>query len=96
MIVDAILTVFFAPAGWLLDLIPSISWPSWFQTSGPDTLPAKMAEWGEHVGTLNAWFPVGTFFAAGQIVFVAAAAALVIRVGRILVSLFSGGGGSAA
>lgn len=94
MITEAIIRVFLLPFQWVLGIIPVINWPSWFQSSGSESVVAKAGEWGENIGVIDGWFPVNTFFDAMGIFVVCAGAALAIRLSRVLVSLFTGGGGS--
>jgi hypothetical protein len=94
MITEAILNVLLLPLRWLLEVIPSVSWPSWFQVSGPDSVVSQVASWGSHLGTIGGWFPLGAFFDSMAIVFVCAGIHVVIKLTRIIVSALTGGGGA--
>lgn len=95
MITDAVLALLFLPLRLVLDAVPVVSWPDWFQTSGTGSVVAMTATWGGYVGVLNGWFPVPQFFSALDVVATCVLASIGIKVTRILVSLFTGGGGSA-
>ena len=94
MITDAILTLVLAPLRWLLQAIPGVSWPSWFQTSGAESVVAKVGQWGQSLGTINGWFPVDAFLDSMGILFVCAAVHAGIKSIRIVISVFTGGGGA--
>lgn len=93
---DSILAILFYPVELLLNAMPAVSWPSWFQPTGPGSVGERMTEWGGFVGMLGGWFPVAAFFDALGIVAICIGAGVAIKTVRILVSLFTGGGGSAA
>lgn len=94
MITDLIIGVLLAPIRWVLDVIPAVPWPSWFQKSGTGTVVDVVGGWGSHLGTINGWFPVGSFLDALSIVFVVAGIAVTIRIVRMLISVLTGGGGA--
>ena len=96
MITQAVLTVLLLPVTLLLSVIPSVSWPAWFQTSGSGSVVAEVGVWGGHLATVNGWFPVAAFVDSLGIVFVCAGVAVGIKVARIVLSAVTGGGGSAA
>lgn len=101
MIVDAIINVVLYPLGWLLDALPSWTWPDWMDTGvasaggdGSGTLPT-MAYWlGERVGWLRGWVHMEMLFSVGGVVLLFAIVVAGVRGVRFVVSLVSGGGGA--
>lgn len=91
MILEAIVSAFVAVITFLIGLIPSWSAPGWLTTA-----TTTLADAVGHIAMLNGWLPVS---AIGQVVvflMAAGALALGIRLTRIVLSLVTGGGGSAA
>lgn len=100
MIVDAILTVLTAPFVWLLDNLPTFTWPDWLSsctescgTSGT-TMGGYASDLGQKLAALDGWVPVGTLFTAGSLIAAAWAFAFAVRGIRFAVSTFTGGGGA--
>ncbi len=91
MITDLILAVLTAPVVWLLDNVPSFSWPTWM--TGSD-LATKAGSVAGNVQALDNWIPVGDLALAATLVLAVWAFSLVVQGLRMVVSLFSGGGGS--
>lgn len=96
MITDRVLSVVLSPIYWLLGAFPDVSWPLWFAASGSGSVAERAAVWGSSVGLLGGWFPVAEFFDAGSLVLVCIGVAVAIKLVRIVVSLLTAGGGSAA
>lgn len=94
MITEALMAVLFLPIRWVLQVVPVVSWPSWFATTGTDSVVARVDSWGESIGVIGGWFPVAAFFDAAGLVMVVGAASLVIRLVKVLYSMVLGGGGA--
>jgi hypothetical protein len=90
LITDLFLWVLSAPFRWLLDNVPSFTWPSWFT----DTVPTKASELGAIAGALDNWFPVETLVLVFGLAIIAWGFSLSVQLLRFVVSLFSGGGGA--
>lgn len=100
MVVDAILTIVFAPLTWLLEALPSWTPPGWLVDNiacgGPDA-PAPVcfaADIGGYIGKGSSWVPVEVLGTVGTALFTVLAISLVVRLVRIVVSALTGGGGS--
>jgi uncharacterized membrane protein YvlD (DUF360 family) len=96
MLPDAIIGILRAAIRLVLSVFPTINWPVWFETSGPGSLPDRMKQWGSNLLVIDGWFPITEFFDAMNVFWVAVLAAVAIKVVRIILSLVTGGGGSAA
>jgi hypothetical protein len=91
VITQAILSALLDVAAWVVGLFPSVDAPGWLSgLSGP------LADVTDHMSGFAVWVP---FTAAGNVlVFVMAmvGVALIVKLIRLIVSLFTGGGGGAA
>lgn len=91
MITNAILTVFSDLLHGLLSVIPAISVPSWLSgQSGP------IATVFQDAGLMSVWFPVTLAVTVIGAVLAIWLAGFAVKIARMCVSLFTGGGGSAA
>lgn len=91
MIVEALFNVFKAFVVFVIGLFPTGNAPTWITTANGYFSQI----WGYGAG-LGAWIPwpvVGQVFSA---VLVAVALGLGIKIARVVFSMFTGGGGSAA
>jgi len=91
MITEAIIDVMSRVMAWLIDLLPAWDPPVWVQTAA-DTLADAIG----YMGMYSGWVPMPAVMAGVTFLLACSALVLGIRVGRILLSLFTGGGGSAA
>ncbi len=96
MLIDVLVGILRAALRLVLSVFPQIDWPDWFETSGPGSLPERMGDWGSNLLVIDGWFPITEFFDAMNVFWVAVLAAVVVRGVRIVLSLVTGGGGSAA
>jgi hypothetical protein len=91
VITEAIIWVFSRLAAFLIDLLPDWTAPDWLTTS-VDVLADAVA----HVGMLSGWVPVSAVGHVVAFMLAAGALALAVKFGRMVLSLATGGGGSAA
>lgn len=91
MITTAIIHLATSVLSWVLALLPSWSLPDWVD-SASSTLTNVLSG----VGALNYLFPVGVLFLCVGVCFSAWLVAFGIRIGRIVASFLTAGGGSAA
>lgn len=91
MIVEAFITVAMKVAGFFVGLLGTAQAPSWINSMSGQI--ADLVNLGSSVGAWVPWSHVGIALAA---LLAAVAASFLVRVARIAVSLFTGGGGSAA
>lgn len=92
MITDAIVSALAAVFGFIGSLLPSDEPPAWLT----DTLPGEIEALGAQFGQLGQWVPMDAIGMAGAAVVTAFAVAWGVRLVRIALSLFTGGGGGAA
>lgn len=90
MIVELIVGVVTGVLSWLLGLF-SFSMPAWFDTS-----VTTLAGWIGQGRQFGAWLPMQAFSDVVTLLLAAYALSWAIRLGRIVLSAFTGGGGSAA
>lgn len=80
--------------GWIFSalfaLFPTIPVPSWLSIDGPVGTVFQAA------GSMGVWFPVQLVATVVGTLLVVWASGFVIKAARMVVSLFTGGGGSAA
>ena len=80
--------------GWvfeaLFSLFPTIDVPSWFSIDGPVGTVFQAA------GSMGAWFPVQLVASVLTTLLLVWAVGFVIKAARMVISLFTGGGGSSA
>ena len=91
MVTRAVVELLGGLVAWLVTLMPSPSMPDWYAP-----IPGYLATLGSAVSQFSYWIPVSLI--STMLVFVTASrlAPIVIRIVRVVVSLFTGGGGSAA
>jgi hypothetical protein len=90
MIVELVFGVVVNFIVWVIDRLPSGSVPDWLGEGGYLT-----TVWTSAAG-LGAWVPWTLFTSVAVFVMGAAALSFLIKLGRIILSLFTAGGGSAA
>ena len=90
MIIGAVLNFFSYLFGKLLSVIPLPSPPAWMSTSGP---VASVFAGAQHLG---AWFPVTLVSTVILTVAAINITGFLVKLARIALSLFTGGGGGAA
>lgn len=91
MIVEAIFNVVGAFLAFVVGLFPTRDPASWVSSMGP----AIQTVWNAAAG-MGAWIPWSNVSAVVQAVIGAMLTGLAIRLIRVVLSLFTGGGGSAA
>lgn len=91
MIVKWFLEALVTPLIWFLDWLPGWSLPNWI-TTAVNTL----TDLAEKVAAFSNFMPIGLIVACLGLLFTTYMIALGIRVGRIVASFFTAGGGSAA
>lgn len=96
MIVEAVINVLVALVSGILSLVPDFEAPSWLTGSGSGTLGGYANTVGQAMGKAEPWLPLDALGYAVTIVVAAVAFSVAVRVVRILLSLFTGGGGGAA
>lgn len=91
MIIEALISMLAALVSFIGSLFPDIETPGWMTSIAGhvSTVTGLMAPLGN-------WVPFGAAGNAVALVLVAIGAAAAVRLIRVLVSLFTGGGGSAA
>lgn len=91
MITGWIITAFSTLAAFLIGLLPSWTAPSWLVT-----VTATLADAITYVTMLNGWIPIKAVGVAVGFMITCSGIALLLRFGRMGLSLATGGGGSAA
>lgn len=91
MITEALFHVITSVANFVLGLLPSMTVPAWV-----DSATSYIAAGVGPVLELDHWIPIGPIGVVLAFLLVAWAVALGIRLFRIALSTFTGGGGSAA
>lgn len=91
MITQAVIDVFSRVAAFLVGLLPSWSAPSWLTTSSNVLTDAVHS-----IALYSGWLPLQAIGLAAGFLLGCSTIALGIRLTRIGISLFTGGGGSAA
>lgn len=91
MIVELLFTIFIALVRLAIALIPTGAAPAWFSDVGD----AYGVVWSYGSG-LSAWLPWSTLAQSLGAMLAAVGIAFGIRVVRVVISFFTGGGGSAA
>lgn len=90
MVTKAIVDALGAFIGFLLDLLPSFSLPSWV-----DSIHDYAVSGVTFASGFAAWVPLTAIRNAFIFLLAVGTAAFLVRGARVLISLFSGGGGSA-
>lgn len=90
MITTAILTFGVFLLGLVLDALPMPDVPGWLY-SAQDPIQTVFSA----VGSMGVWFPGGVVIAVIGAVFLARMSGLTIKIARMVLSLFTGGGGHA-
>lgn len=91
MITEAILQALGAALSFVLGLLPTVTLPAWFST-----ISGFVSSGVSSFASLGMWLPVQAIGAVVGFILVILGVQLGIRVGRMAVSAFTGGGGSAA
>ncbi len=91
MVTEALLDVWFALMGGVVGLLPITAVPAWVLDSGDDLASV----WGYADG-LSAWIPWSFLAMVLAAIIAATLAGFGIKLTRIVLSLFTGGGGGAA
>ena len=91
MVTEGIIGVFATVFGALLNFLPHLTLPSWVASA-----TSSIASMFEGAGKFSQWVPLPAIVGGIAFIFVCSAIAWSIKFGRIAVSLFTGGGGSAA
>ena len=90
MITEAILGIGIGFLRWVLDAIPTVDVPEWF-TGSNSTLGIIF----EQAGSMGAWIPLPLVFTCGAAIVGCTLVSFLLKTTRILLSLFTAGGGSA-
>jgi hypothetical protein len=91
VITDAILDLLGFVLHAVLSLIPAVPTPSWL-TSGDSSIDTVFQD----AGLMSVWFPISLATTVLTAIVTIWLAGFAIKLGRMVVSLFTGGGGSAA
>lgn len=91
MITEFLVTAFSTLAAGLIGLLPSFTPPSWLPTA-VSTLTDAVG----YVSMLNGWVPIKAVGTAVAFMMLCSGLALLLKFGRMGLSLATGGGGSAA
>lgn len=91
MVTEALVAVVAAVARFIARLMPSFSAPDWLTVS----LPGLLREVGTYVTGVSAWLPIDHAVTVLGFVAGAVAAAVAVRLLRIVASFLTAGGGSA-
>lgn len=91
MVTEWFLEVLSTVLAWIIGLFPTVELPAWF-----DTGVGYFADAASFIADLGSVLPVGVMALGLAWVLLCGVVALLIRFGRIGLSLFTGGGGSAA
>jgi hypothetical protein len=91
MITEAIIWVFSRLAAFLIALLPGWTAPAWLVT-----VTSTMAGAIGHISMLSGWLPIAAIGHAVAFILACSALHLALRFGRMVLSLATGGGGSAA
>lgn len=91
MITEAVVNLLVGLFTFLLDLMPDVTLPAWIGTS-TTALGTALG----HITLLDNWIPVQAIGHVVVFILGCFTVAFGVRVGRMLISLFTGGGGSAA
>lgn len=100
MILQAFLRVVLSPVIWVLDALPTFSWPTWFDgcnggaACAEEAIGRRIYEAGRWLAYLDGWVPVNRLFEGATLILAAWAFFVAVRVVRFLVSSFTGGGGA--
>lgn len=91
MIIEWLVDALTAVLAFLLDLFPTVTVPSWVETS-----TSYVADGVAFINGWAAWVPLDALRNGLLFLLLCGAVAFSVRVFRIALSLFTGGGGSAA
>lgn len=91
MIVGAVLDMFFGFLSWIVDSIPQSVVPSWLGDSS-SLLNTVLAQ----VGSMSVWLPIPLIVTVGSALLLVYGIAFGVKLVRIVISLLTLGGGSAA
>lgn len=91
MIFDLVVSVLAGVVAWLATLFGSLTLPSWWLD-----VRGQIQQLSDQAAGFGAFVPMGTVVAAAGFVVACLAAAMVIKLVRIVASFITAGGGSAA
>lgn len=91
MITEALLNFFASIFDWLLGSLPTIEAPEWLSS-----ISSVAGTVFGYANSMGAWFPTGLAFAVAGTLVATWLIAFGIKAARLVLSLFTGGGGSAA
>lgn len=94
MIVEAIVGALVSVIEFALGLVPEFEMPEWLDGTGAGTLHGYATDIGEAASGGSYWVPFDAAALAVTIVLAAVAFSLLVRLFRLVLSLFTGGGGS--
>jgi len=102
MITDAIINAGSRLFAFVVGLFPSTQPPSWLNVGGGGSSSGfgtqslgGLVSIVQNFGLVSHWFPVGLLGPAVAIILTCMGAGFAVRVGRMVLSVFTGGGGSA-
>lgn len=91
MITEAIIWVFSRLVAFLVGLLPTWTPPTWL-----DTVIGTLADAIGYITMLNGWVPVQAIGTAVAFILACSLVAFGVKAGRMVLSVATGGGGSAA
>jgi hypothetical protein len=91
VITEAIIWVFSRAAAFLISLLPSWTPPDWLVT-----VTNTMGEAMGHITMLSGWLPISAIGTVVAFILGCSVLAFALKAGRMVLSLATGGGGSAA
>lgn len=90
MITDAIVTFFAGIFDWLLGVLPTVDAPDWLNAGS-----AMVGTVFGYAASMGAWFPSGLLLTVVGLLITTWLIAWGVHVGRMVLSMFTGGGGKA-
>lgn len=91
MISDAFINFFGGIFDWILGTMPEVQVPDWLNSAS-----AMAGTVFGYASSMGVWFPTGLAVTVAGTLITVWLVSLGIKVGRMVLSLFTGGGGSAA
>lgn len=98
MVLHVLLTIVSGLVSGVLSLLPSFSWPSWFDGTPlhDGTLGSYATTVGSYLHAFEGWINIDAALDVVDAFVAVAAIVLTIKIVRVVISLVTGGGGSAS
>ena len=96
MVTEKLLAVLAGVFTTIIGWFPDVQLSGSFTGTGPGTLKATITEGLGHIWAFDAWIPVAGVFMLAAAILVAVTAQWTVKLARVVLSLFTAGGGSAA